>query len=300
MRSSGGVHCGAERQGVTQMKHAWLAWCTALALAVGCSSEPAMLRQMHKERLIDAIREKLLESVEAEKSAVLATTDTESQASALEAKNFETEINTLRAELRRLIVADGQQGEIEKLNAFDVAWAELERVDARLLALAVANTNLKAIRLLSRDGAADLDRFVDRLAEMQRAVTEPELIRTLSRASVAALQSESLLFVHIPSADDAEMTRLEQQMRELNAEVARELDRARQSGRFEREQLTSASQAWDEYQRVAATVVQLSRQNSNVISIDVSIHEKRQATKACLDALSALSAAVDVGPHATR
>jgi hypothetical protein len=259
-----------------------------------------MLRQMRKERLIDAIREKLLESVEAEKSAVLATTDAESKASALEAKNFETKINKLRAELRRLIVADGQQVEIEKLNAFDVAWAELERVDARLLALAVANTNLKAIRLLSRDGAADLDRFVDQLAEMQRAVTEPELIRTLSRASVAALRSESLLFVHIPSADDAEMTRLEQQMQELNAQVTRELDSARESGRLDREQLASASQAWDEYQGVAAEVVQLSRQNTNVISIDVSIHEKRGATRECLAALSALSAALDVGPHATR
>jgi hypothetical protein len=285
---------------MTQMKHGWVAWCTAFALIVGCSSEPAMLRQMHKQRLIDAIREKLLQSVEAEKSAVLATTDTESQASALEAKNFEMQINTLRSELRQLIVADGQQVEIDKLNAFDAAWAELERVDTRLLALAVANTNLKAVQLLWRDGAADLDRFVDRLAEMQRALTEPELIRTLSRASVAALRSESLLFVHIPSADDAEMTRLERQMHELSAEVARELDRARQSGRFEQGQLASASQAWDEYQRVAAKVVQLSRQNTNVISTDVSVHEKRQATKACLDALSALAVAVEVGPQATR
>jgi hypothetical protein len=270
----------------------------ALALAVGCSWEPATVRQMHKERLIETIRQKLLESVEAEKSAVLATTDEESQALAQEARNFETDIDKLRGELRQLIVADGRRGEIENLDAFDIAWAKLERVDERLLALAVENTNLKATRLLSREGAAALNRFVDELMGMQRTVTEPEMIRTLSRASVAALRSQSLLFVHIPSADDAEMTRLEQQMRDLNGEVERCLSTARESGQPGLEQLASASQAWSEYQRLAAEVVQLSRQNSNVISTDVSVHEKRQAMNACLSALSALSAAVDVSPHA--
>lgn len=282
------------------MKHRWIVLCMALALAGGCSSEPAMMRQVRKERLIGAIQQKLLESVEAEKSAVLATTDEESQALALEARTFGAEINTMRGELRQIIVADGRREEIEKLDAFDVAWAEIERVDERLLALAVANTNLKASRLLSREGTAALDRFVDGLTEMQRMVTDPEMIRTLTRAAVAALRSQSLLFVHIPSADDAEMTRLEQGMHDLSAEVERCLGSARESGQAELEQLASTSRAWDEYQRLAAEVVRLSRQNSNVISFDVSVHEKRQAMKACLSALSALSAAVDVGPHPRR
>lgn len=259
-----------------------------------------MVRQMHKEQLIDAIRQKLLQSVEAEKSAVLATTDEESQASAVEARNYEAEINQQRSELRQLIVADGRREEIGNLDAFDAAWAKLERLDERLLALAVANTNLKATRLLSREGAAALDRFVDGLAEMQRMATEPEMLRTLSRASVAALRTQSLLYVHIPSADDAEMTQLEQRMHDLSAEVERCLSSARESGQTGLGQLASISQTWSEYQRVAAEVIQLSRQNTNVISTDVSVHEKRQATKECLDALSALSAAVDVSAHARR
>ena len=259
-----------------------------------------MVRQMRKEQLINAIRQKLLESVEAEKSAVLATTDEESQALALEAQHFAADVNQLRGELRPLIVADGRGLEIEQLDAFDVAWAELERVDERLLALAVANTNLKAARLLSREGAAALDRCVDELTAIERTVTEPEMIRTLTRASVAALRSQSLLFVHIPSSDDAEMTRLEQRMRELNGEVDHSLATARESGPAWLEQLATASQAWNEYQRVATEVLRLSRENSNVISFDVSIHEKRHATKECLSALSALSAAIDVGPHPRR
>ncbi|HVN85741.1 MAG TPA: hypothetical protein VMW17_12940 [Candidatus Binatia bacterium] len=255
---------------------------------------------MHKDELINAIREKLLESAEAEKSAVLATTDDESQAAALEAKKYEAEVNADRGELGRLVAADGRREEIEKFDAFDAAWAELERIDERLLALAVANTNLKAARLVSRDGAAALDRFVNALTEMQHAVAEPDTIRTLSQASVAALRSQSLLFVHIPSADDAEMTRLEQQMANLNAEVEHCLRTVRESGRPGLERLESASQAWGDYQRLSAEIIRLSRQNSNVISFDVSVHEKRKATKDCLSALAALSAAVGGGPHPSR
>src|SRR5262249_12577055 len=163
------------------------------------------------------------------------------------------------------------------LDSFDAAWAELERIDERLLTLAVANTNLKASRLLTREGAAALDRFVDGLTAMQRTVMDPEMIRTLSRANVAALRSQSLLFVHMPSADDAEMTRLEQRMHDLSAEVDACLSAARASGQTDPDQLASTSNAWSEYQRLAAEVVRLSRQNSNVISSDVSVHEKRTA-----------------------
>lgn len=259
-----------------------------------------MVRQKRKEQLIDTIRQKLLAGTAAEKIAVLATTDEESQAAAREAKDLATGVNNARGALRELVVADGRQEEIDKLDAFDATWVELERIDERLLALAVANTNIKALRLLSRDGAATLDRFVDGLTALQRSVADPELVRTLSRATVAALRNQSLLFVHIPSADDAEMTRIEEQMQELNTEVERSLSAARQSGQLEPGVLASTAAAWGDSQRLTAEVIRLSRQNTNVISFDVSVHEKQQATKECLSALAALAAALSTGPHATR
>jgi hypothetical protein len=283
---------------MSQTKCVWMGLGIALAMLAGCSSEPAMVRQLRKERLIDTIRQKLLESAEAEKSAVLATTDEESQAAAREATHLGAEVNTARGELRQLIAADGRRDEIDKLNAFDAAWADVERVDERLLALAVANTNLKAAKLLSRDGAAALDRFVGSLMEMQRAATDPDVLRTLSSAAVAALRSQALLFAHIPSADDAEMARLEQQMQDLNADVDRSLSSVRASGQAEG--LAAASAAWDEYRRLAVEVIRLSRENSNVISFDVSVHEKRQVTKQALAALSALSAVVSSNSYGTR
>jgi hypothetical protein len=271
-----------------------------IVAALGCDAEPALLRQVRKERLINDIRHVLLESVAAEKSAVLATTDEESQALALETQRLAADVNRMRAELRRLIEADGRPQEIEKLDAFDSAWAKLEDVDKRLLALAVANTNLKAARLSATEGAAALDRFVDTNAAMQRTTADPATILALSQASVSALRIHALLMVHIPSADDAEMTRLEQRIDAVSKEVDDQLADARDSSQLSPEQLATASQAWSEYRRVLVEVLRLSRENTNVISFDVSIHEKRHAMNACVSALSALMSAVQSGPQATR
>jgi hypothetical protein len=201
----------------------WIALWTVVAVLVGCDSEPALLRQMRIERLISALRGAILESVEAEKSAVLATTDEESQAMARETEKFAADINQLRGELRPLIIADGRKEEIDRLDAFDTAWKELEGVDQRLLALAVANTNLKATRLSAVEGQAALDHLTGILVEMQRTATQPETIRVLAQPGVAAYRVQSLLMVHISSAEDAEMTRLEQQIAALSDEVDRSL-----------------------------------------------------------------------------
>jgi len=111
---------------------------------------------------------------------------------------------------------------------------------------------------------------------------------------------QTLLFVHIPSANDAEMTRLEQEVNGLRAQVDGCLQSVRESGRASPPLLDAAAQSWEAYEHLAAEVVRLSRENSNVVSTDVSIHDKRQATKDCLSALSALSAAIDVGPRSSR
>ena len=269
-------------------------------MLTACGSQPALLRQTHKEKLVTAIRDRLLESVEAEKSAVLATTDEESLALVLEAQRSGTDINRLRDELRQLIVVDGRPDEREKLDAFDAAWATFEDVDKRLLALAVANTNLKAARLAEKDGAAALDRFVDALTAMQQATNDPDTMRQLATASVAALRAQSLLLIHIPTADDAPMTVLENRMRALNDSVDHALARVGGSTQVSPDQLATALQAWSSYQRIAAEVQRLSRENTNLISFDVSVHEKRHATQDCLAALSALMGAVESGPRATR
>jgi hypothetical protein len=96
------------------------------------------------------------------------------------------------------------------------------------------------------------------------------------------------------------MTRLEQQMSGLSASVDRTLGELRAAPAVSQESLAAASSAWAEHRRIAAEVVRLSRENTNVLSFDVSVHEKRKVTKECLDALAALLAAVESAPQPGR
>lgn len=277
----------------------------ALALVVvtagvGCGREPAFRRQAEEEGLIDAIRETLLSSVEAEKSAVLATTDEESLQMARESRRLAETIDGLVADLGTRISSDGRQAVAERFAAFVARWHELKAVDERLLALAVRNTNLKAMRLSARDGLAAVDRFLVAIESMQRSSNDPDTIRLLSGASIAALREQSLLLIHIPTRDDAEMTRLEGQMAQFAAAVDRALEALHTSGAVPAGALATASEAWAEHRRIVPEVVKLSRENTNVLSFDVSVHEKRTVTRDCLDALSALRSAVAAGPQANR
>jgi hypothetical protein len=263
----------------------------AVVLLAGCAGEPAIVRLAQKEALVHALRSELLASVEAEKSAVLATTDEESAAFADESRRRSAEMQRLREELHRLVATDGRPGEIEKLAAFDAAWKELREVDERLLVLAVANSNLKAARLAAGDGALAVDRLVDALAELEETAVDPETLRALSAASVAALRIQTLLAPHVASPEDAEMTRLEERMRILGEQVDRVLATIPPG---------AAQPAWAEYRRHTAEVIRLSRLNTNVVSFDVSVHEKRRATEACVRALATLLGEIQAGPHATR
>ncbi len=86
----------------------------------------------------------------------------------------------------------------------------------------------------------------------------------------------------------------------FTAEVDRDLTSVRDSGEIPPEHLAPATQPGAEYQRVIHDVLRLSRENSNVISFDVSVHEKRHVMKECPAALDALQAATEVGPQGHR
>ena len=267
----------------------------------GCQPEPALLREARKATLVHEMRDALLASVEAEKSAVLAVTDEESHAFAEESRKRTGEMTRLQESLQGLVTADGRPGEIEKLAAFDTVWGELRDVDQRLLALAVANSNLKAAWLAAGDSARTLDRLVDALAAVEAATSDAALLRDLSAAAVAALRIHTALAPHIASPDDAEMTRMEEQIRTRGDIVKRALDAAREHGpTAAAAQVADATAAWGDYQRLTADVLRLSRLNTNVRSVDVSLHEKRRVTAACREALTALLEQIHARANPTR
>jgi hypothetical protein len=266
-----------------------------------CGRQPALLRQIEKLGLVNNIQHRLLESVDAEKSAVLAVTDEESKEFAAQSKRSAEEIDGLKAQLAALITEDARPDEREKLATFDAKWNDLKAIDVRLLGLAVANTNLKAAHLAAREGSAALDRFIASVDLMTLACSDIAVVRSLAKAATAVARIHSLLFVHIPEASDVEMTTIEARIRELSGMVDTALREAGPSVPSTASAAAAdAAQAWTEYQRIVAEVIRLSRLNTNVISFDVSTHEKRTATEVCLKALTDLRAAIQGGPYATR
>ncbi len=271
------------------------------ATLAACDQTPPLAREAKKIELVSGMQRDLLQSVEAEKSAVLAITDEESTTFANESKRASGEVERARLELHRLIELDGRPSELSKLAEFDVAWSDLQAVDAKLLTLAVANTNLKASRLHSGDCALAVDQLVDALQAVEAATTDPKVLRELSAASVSALKIQALLPTHIKSPDDAEMSRLEEQMHALGKTVELAFATAKKNAPgAARARAAEGWEAWARYQHLVAEVVRLSRLNTNVTSFDISVHEKRKVTVAALNALAALLTEVQNVPRPAR
>ena len=96
---------------------------TVALLVIACG-EPALLRQNHKEQVVEKIRSALLSSAIAEKGAVLAVTDEESKKLADESESDAKRVDAEVAELRPLVIADGREPETQKLEAFQAASIE--------------------------------------------------------------------------------------------------------------------------------------------------------------------------------
>jgi hypothetical protein len=252
-----------------------------LLAVTACSKPPALLTEARQMELLRTLQREVARSVEGEKSAVLAVTDEESERYAKESREAAAQVERARAELRSLISGD----ELAKLDAFDAAWAKVAQLDATLLPLAVANTNLKAAKLSAGKATQLLELLVGALAAAQAKSTDPVRLRALSEASVAALWIQTLHAPHIAAPEPEVMASLEARIAALEAQVDRVLA-AKPALPPE------AVAAWKDYQEATKKILALSRANTNVISFSMSVHEKHDASIACDAALTELASAI--------
>lgn len=262
--------------------------CVALTALGACNKPPALVTDARASDLIHVLQREVSRSIEAEKSAVLALTDEESERHAQEAKDAAAKVERARGELRALITEEARP----KLDAFDGAWAKVVEIDAKLLPLATANTNLKAAKLSAGEASQSLNVVIEALAKAQATSKNPERIRELASASTAALWVQTLHAPHINEADAGVMTTLETRIAVLEAQV----DSVVTAKAFSDEVVL----AWKTYEQQTAKVIELSRANTNLLSYSMSIHEKREASQACEAALTALSQAVEQRATPTR
>jgi hypothetical protein len=251
-----------------------------ILLVAGCAQQPALVTDKRKAEAVRELQREFSRSVDSEKSAVLANKDEDSRRFVSESRAASDRVNTLREELREL----GTSAEKEKLEAFDQAWAKVEAIDAKLLPLAEENTNLQAIRLSTHEATTALDQVLGTLHSEQESTNDPVRLRRLADAQIAALRIQALHAPHIASASAEEMRGIEANVTELE----RTVDSVGLDG------------AWAQYKALTAQIFQLSRENSEVRSFDISVHEKREAAKEASAALKALVDKVHDVPRPSR
>jgi hypothetical protein len=276
----------------------FLATAITLASTLGCRGEPTSVLTDLTEarRLADDLRVQFNKSSDASNRAVMADTDEASVAFAREAKEIEgfvtADVATLAPRLRRL----GYAVEIKSLEEFGSHFAEYQKLDRSILELAVENTNLKAQRLSFGPGREASDAFRDALATLPANTPSKDHCRVeslVAKAVLAVREIQVLQAPHIAESDDSVMTRLENQMATLETAAGDAVNTL--PGLVDpkaRAQVEAAVSALVRFRGISREIVKLSRRNTNVRSLELSLRRKPTMTAACDESLRVLQDAL--------
>ncbi|MFN7914243.1 MAG: hypothetical protein U0Q55_02805 [Vicinamibacterales bacterium] len=276
-----------------------LLWVALSVAASACGpSQPVLLRLMEARRLAAVLHTSFTRANEASERAVLADTDDVSAAAAREAAEATAAAGRTLSELEALVQTLGYSGEVETLKTFRGRFDEFQKLDGEILALAVENTNLKAQRL-SFGAARELgEQIATELAPLRAAQAgEQAAPAEAIRANVFAL-----LFLqarHNAEAQDAEMSRLEAQANALIVETRVRFTEL--SGKGNAAQVLAAVSLFNRLVATHDEVIALSRRNTNVRSLALTLGRKRVVVADCEAELAALQQALaGHGSQATR
>ena len=234
-------------------------------------------------------------AADASNRAVMADTDEASTEFAKESKESSQMVQKDVELLRSTLKALGYDAEDKLLTEFEKNLAEYRRVDDGVLGLAVENTNLKAQSLAFGPAQEAANAFRDALAGITPAMPadRPRLERLAATAILTVREIQVLQAPHIANADEAVMTRMEQQMSTSEGAAKRALDALRPlASAASRPKLDVATAALKQFLALNSQIVALSRRNTNVRSLMLSLDETRKLTVACQDNLRALQAAL--------
>jgi hypothetical protein len=246
--------------------------------------------------LVGRMQAGLSAASEAEKSAVLAVNDPDSQAFADQARAATAEVERARTELEKL-TSEGAPVERQQLAQFSEAFARLRMIDDQVLDLAVRNTNVKAYGLAfgpAADTLDELDAALSRVAARKGSTPDStQVLRLASGARIAVLRIQSLLAPHIAEESDAKMSALEARMTKEEAGVRGDLAALAALPALAGDaDLQTAASRFARYVELKARILALSRENTNVQSLALSLNQKRKAMVECLAALGSLKQAI--------
>jgi hypothetical protein len=260
--------------------------------AIACDVNGALARLSEANRLAADVLVQFTKAADAANRAVMADTDEASVAFAREARQATEAAQRDTDALRPILQSLSYSNETRLLDEFAGRFAEYRALDGRVLNLAVENTNLKAQRLAFGPAQEAANAFRDSLrtvAASARANEQWRIEALVEKAVATVREIQVLQAPHIADADEAVMTRMEREMAtsELAARDAiKMLTPLVQPG--SRPRLAAASASLDQFMDLNGQIIALSRRNTNVRSLALSLDQKRKLITACEDSLHAL------------
>jgi hypothetical protein len=256
-----------------------------------------LARKAGRVDLVNRMQVALSSASEAEKSAVMATTDQESQVFADQARSATAEVELERRELGELLKTGGTQAERELLAQFSQTFAEFQRIDNDLLTLAVKNTNLKAYSLAfgpAADALKEMNTALSRLVAANSKSPDAKKVMLLAfGAEISALRIQTLIAPHIAEENDQKMDNIEALMANEDTQVRNALKDLRLLPNLSGDDsLTKAASLYAQFSGIRTRILALSRENTNVLSLAISLNQKRKVALLCQDALNALRQAI--------
>ena len=267
------------------------AFTTVSASACANGANAVLTQQAEAHRVSSDLRVQFTRAADASNRAVMADTDEASSAAAHEAEQATQSVQRDIDTLRKILDDLGDRTEAAQLDAFKARFDEYRTLDATILPLAVENTNIKAQRMSFGAGQDAVTAFRQAVgaAAKPASATNPRVDALAARADAALLEVQVLQARHIAESDEAAMTRMEAAMAASQSTARKALDSLKvllpaAAGN----PLADATAALDRFAAVNAEIVTLSRRNSNVRSLALSLGRKRTVTAECDDMLQAL------------
>jgi hypothetical protein len=271
---------------------------SALIVAAGCREAPlADLTRLTdaRARAADALVQ-FVKTVDAGNRAVMADTDEASAAFAREAEEAASAVSRDVETLAPLLRDLGYPEETRLLDDLTRAFNEFRMLDRGVLDLAVENTNLKAQRLSFGPAFEAADMFRDNLEALVPGGGTTDMLRAralVATAIAAVREIQALQAPHIAESSDEGMVRLEKRASAAEVVAADAMATLRGLTRpAAQRQLAAAAAALDRFLSVNRDIVALSRRNSNVRSLALSLGQKRMLAASCEDSMRALQEAL--------
>lgn len=272
---------------------------TLLAIAgTGCGrgAGTALEQLTEVRRLSTETLAEFLHSVDASSRAVMAGLDEESASYAEEARAASDAVQSTLEEIRPLLESLGYSDELRIAEEFAQRFAEYRALDQSVLQLAVENTNLKAQRLAFGPALAAAEEFRAALESLVPSAQETSAcqVQLILANAVAAMRGMQVLQApHIAEPQDAEMVRLEQEMAALEATIRAALEELVPLLPSDAESRLAPAQATlDAFLALHGEILALSRRNTNVHSLALTMGQKRMLAASCEDGLRALQSAL--------